>query len=70
MDTKTAIAELRSLGYSQAAIADSCGLSQGAISHILTGRRKDIRASTHERIIAALERARHSQTIPTPEKVA
>lgn len=64
MDTKTVITQLRGLGMSQAAIAAECGLSQGAISHIETGRRKDVRASTHEKLVALLERG------PAPVEVA
>lgn len=70
MDTKTVIAELRGLGKSQAAIAAECDLSQGAISHIETGRRKDVRASTHERLVAALAKARAELgATPAPEPV-
>lgn len=67
MDTRTVIAELRGLGKSQAAIAAECDLSQGAISHIETGRRKDVRASTHERLVAALERAKAELASSGPE---
>ncbi|ANN78924.1 MULTISPECIES: helix-turn-helix domain-containing protein [Bordetella] len=60
MDTKDVVAELRSLGKSQAAIAAECQLSQGAISHIETGRRKEVRASTHAKLMAALRKARQA----------
>jgi len=63
MDTKTAIAELRKLGYSQAAIASACNVTQGAISHIETGRRKDVRASTYSALIELLDAAQSKAEI-------
>lgn len=60
------ISELRHLGKSQAAIAAECGLTQGAISHIETGRRKDVRMSTHEKLVAALAKARAELAYPAP----
>ncbi|MDH1299703.1 helix-turn-helix transcriptional regulator [Achromobacter sp. GD03932] len=70
MDTKTVIAELRGLGKSQAAIAAECELSQGAISHIETGRRKDVRASTHERLVSALEKAKAEAAAQAQQEAA
>jgi transcriptional regulator with XRE-family HTH domain len=48
MDAQQLVALLKERKLSQRTIAERCGLSQGAISHIETGRRKDVRASTKE----------------------
>ncbi|WP_429498916.1 helix-turn-helix domain-containing protein [Robbsia andropogonis] len=61
MDTKTIIVELRKRGLSQRQIADACGLTQGAISHIETGRRKNVFASTRDALVELLGKT------PTPE---
>jgi transcriptional regulator with XRE-family HTH domain len=47
---------LRAAGYSQARIAKATGVAQPTISRILTGRHKDVLASTAKRI-DALHRA-------------
>ncbi|MDN7894504.1 helix-turn-helix transcriptional regulator [Burkholderia cepacia] len=50
MDAKEIIGLLRSRGLSQKQIAEKCGLSQGAISHIETGRRKNVLLTTHQQL--------------------
>lgn len=50
MDAKQLIIALRKRGKSQKTIADECGLSQGAISHIETGRRKNVLATTQKKL--------------------
>lgn len=52
MDSKELVRALRELGLSQRQIGEACDLSQSAISHIQTGRRKNVRATTEN----ALER--------------
>ncbi|MFA9439435.1 helix-turn-helix domain-containing protein [Uliginosibacterium sp. sgz301328] len=62
MSTLTAqqlVLKIRSHGLSQAEIARRAGLSQGAVSHIETGRRKQVYAHTLDslrRIAATLDR--------------
>lgn len=58
MDAIDLIRELRSRGLSQQAIAERCGLTQGAISHIETGRRKNVFVTTRDRLAALLEDVR------------
>ncbi|BBP95938.1 hypothetical protein BSFA1_10670 [Burkholderia sp. SFA1] len=48
MDARQLVVSIRKRGLSQEEIAERCGLSQGAISHIETGRRKDVRATTKD----------------------
>lgn len=55
MDAIDLIRELRRLGLSQQTIAARCGLSQGAISHIETGRRKNVFATTRDKLAALLK---------------
>ncbi|KVD81904.1 hypothetical protein WS62_23395 [Burkholderia sp. ABCPW 14] len=50
MDAKQLIIALRKHGLSQTAIAEKCGLSQGAISHIEIGRRKNVLLSTQQQL--------------------
>lgn len=50
MDAKELVGLLRSRGLSQNQIAEKCGLSQGAISHIETGRRKNVFLTTHQQL--------------------
>lgn len=60
MDAQQLVTLLKERKLSQRAIAERCGLSQGAISHIETGRRKDVRASTKEsleKLFAEVENA-------------
>lgn len=52
MDAIDAIRDLRRHGLSQQTIAHRTGLSQGAISHIETGRRKNVFATTRDRLLA------------------
>ncbi|MDR5736161.1 helix-turn-helix domain-containing protein [Caballeronia sp. LZ025] len=51
MDARQLVVSIRKRGLSQEEIADRCGLSQGAISHIETGRRKDVRATTKDSLV-------------------
>lgn len=53
MEALELVLALRGLGLSQKEVADLCGLSQGAISHIETGRRKNVFSVTQK----SLERA-------------
>ncbi|MCM2493063.1 helix-turn-helix domain-containing protein [Burkholderia glumae] len=46
MEAQQLVSLLRERGLSQKEIAKRSGLSQGAISHIETGRRKNVMAST------------------------
>lgn len=55
LDIRQAIELLISRGMSQAEIAIACGLSQGAISAIATGKRKDVRLSTYTKIMKLLD---------------
>lgn len=50
MRAQEMVQELRDLGMSQIEIANRTGLSQGAVSHIMTGRRKDVRMSTYTKL--------------------
>jgi transcriptional regulator with XRE-family HTH domain len=50
MDAKELIAGLRAVGLSQKDIGGACGLSQGAISHIETGRSKGVLFETHQKL--------------------
>lgn len=67
LDAKQIISALRDRGFSQKVIASKTGLSQGAISHIETGRRKNVLAST----LLQLERlyAETSDRLPAGEAV-
>jgi transcriptional regulator with XRE-family HTH domain len=51
MDAIDVIRELRKRGLSQQTIAARTGLSQGAISHIETGRRKNVFATTRDKLV-------------------
>ncbi|WP_053567908.1 helix-turn-helix domain-containing protein [Caballeronia cordobensis] len=51
MDARQLVVSIRKRGLSQEEIAERCGLSQGAISHIETGRRKDVRATTKDSLV-------------------
>jgi len=50
MDARQLVVSIRKQGLSQEQIAARTGLSQGAISHIETGRRKNVFATTKERL--------------------
>lgn len=52
MDARQLVVSIKKQGLSQEEIAERCGLSQGAISHIETGRRKDVRATTKDSLVA------------------
>ncbi len=52
MDIQQRIFEIRAAGLSQAEIACRIGVSQGAVSHYETGRRKRMYSDTHEKLIA------------------
>ncbi|TAM50197.1 MAG: XRE family transcriptional regulator [Paraburkholderia sp.] len=54
MEAIDLIRELRRLGLTQQSIAKRSGLSQGAISHIETGRRKNVFAVTRDKLAALL----------------
>lgn len=56
MEAKELIATLRGLGLSQREIGEECGLSQGAIGHVVTGRSKDVYAGTQRQLEALLAR--------------
>jgi transcriptional regulator with XRE-family HTH domain len=51
MNTQTALSILRQRGMTQAEIAAAIGLTQGAISAIEIGKRKDVRLSTYQKLI-------------------
>ena len=55
IDIRQAIEKLIKKGMSQAEIAKACGLTQGAISAIVNGKRKDLRLSTYIKIIQLFE---------------
>ncbi|WP_186098255.1 helix-turn-helix domain-containing protein [Burkholderia gladioli] len=71
MEGKELVSALRALGMSQREIGERCGLSQGAISHIETGRRKNLFAAT-ERSLEALYREKLAEDAgsSTPEPAA
>lgn len=56
MEGKELVLALRALGLSQREIGEGCGLSQGAISHIETGRRRNVLASTERALGLLYER--------------
>lgn len=51
MNTQTALSILRQRGMTQAEIAAAIGLTQGAISAIERGKRKEARLSTYQKLI-------------------
>lgn len=55
IDIRHAIEKLIKKGMSQAEIAKACGLTQGAISAIVNGKRKDVRLSTYTKIMQLFE---------------
>lgn len=61
MEAKELIATLRGLGLSQREIGEACGLSQGAIGHVVTGRSKDVYAETQRQLEALLARSLKSR---------
>lgn len=65
MDAQEIIGALRAKGLSQRVIAERTGLSQGAISHIETGRRKDVKSSTEKLLLAALEDVKDLPSTPS-----
>ncbi len=65
MNTQTALSILRQRGMTQAEIAAAIGLTQGAISAIEVGRRKDVRLSTYQKLIDLV-----NQKIPVPKEAA
>lgn len=73
MEGKELVSALRARGMSQREIGERCGLSQGAISHIETGRRKNLFAAT-QRSLEALYREKLEEgdapTDPTPQAAA
>jgi transcriptional regulator with XRE-family HTH domain len=54
MEANELVTALRALGLSQKEIGEACGLSQGAISHIETGRSKSVLIDTHRKLEALL----------------
>jgi transcriptional regulator with XRE-family HTH domain len=48
MDARQLVVSIRKQGLTQEQIAERTGLSQGAVSHIETGRRKNVFATTKE----------------------
>ncbi|MDR8400085.1 helix-turn-helix transcriptional regulator [Paraburkholderia sp. USG1] len=50
MDARQLVVSIRKQGLTQEQIAERTGLSQGAVSHIETGRRKNVFATTKERL--------------------
>jgi transcriptional regulator with XRE-family HTH domain len=52
MDAQELVVSIRKLGLSQEQVAQRVGMTQGAISHIETGRRKDVRATTKDNLVA------------------
>lgn len=57
MDWKTVLAELKSLGYTQKAIADFCDCAQTTISDLATGSTLEPIHSTGSRILELRRRA-------------
>lgn len=51
MNTQTALSILRQRGMTQAEIATAIGVTQGAISAIERGKRKEARLSTYQKLI-------------------
>ncbi|MBN9116834.1 MAG: helix-turn-helix transcriptional regulator [Pandoraea sp.] len=69
MDAQQLVLALKALGLSQKEIAEKCQLSQGAISHIETGRRTNVFASTKEqlqRLYDDITKADVGETPPSP----
>lgn len=58
MEAIDLIRKLHEHGLSQQAIADRTGLSQGAISHIETGRRKRVFVTTRDALMVLYEAVR------------
>lgn len=65
MNTQTALSILRQRGMTQAEIAAAIGLTQGAISAIEIGKRKDVRLSTYQKLIDLV-----NQPAATPSEAA
>lgn len=66
MEAQEIIGALRARGMSQRVIAERTGLSQGAISHIETGRRKNVMSSTKDQLSALYDEAKDLPVKPTP----
>jgi transcriptional regulator with XRE-family HTH domain len=62
MDAQQLVVSIRKLGLSQEQVAQRVGMTQGAISHIETGRRKDVRATTKDSLVAL-----HAELLSTAE---
>lgn len=62
MRAQEMVQELRDLGMSQIEIAHRTGLSQGAVSHIMKGRRKDVRISTFTKLADLLLEIRKTKS--------
>lgn len=67
MDGRELVLALRALGLSQRQIGEGCGLSQGAISHIETGRRKNMLASTERALMALYDQKMGATPAEAPE---
>ncbi|SAK88693.1 hypothetical protein AWB77_04811 [Caballeronia fortuita] len=52
MDAKELVTALRGFGLTQREIGESCDLSQGAISHIETGRIKSVLVENYKKLEA------------------
>ena len=64
MNTQTALSILRQRGMTQAEIAAAIGLTQGAISAIEIGKRKDVRLSTYQKLIDLVKQPIDSTSEP------
>jgi transcriptional regulator with XRE-family HTH domain len=50
MDAKDLVIALRGFGFTQREIGEACALSQGAISHIETGRIKSVLVENYKKL--------------------
>lgn len=60
---------IRSTGYSVRRLCLEAGVSQATVSHILTGRRKDMHSSNADALRAAMRRLSSPSTPTEPEEV-
>jgi transcriptional regulator with XRE-family HTH domain len=70
MDAQQLVSSLRKMGLSQKDIAEKCGMSQGGISHIETGRRKNVLATTKEQLDKLYLEQSAKSDAPNPEQAA
>jgi predicted transcriptional regulator len=68
-DWQRVIARLQACGMTQGAIASQIGVSQGAVSHLATGRTKDIDWTKGDALLKLL-RDCEQRSAPSPEQAA